>query len=109
MDRERRIVQIPPYVVEEAVRSAPASLCLAGRRPRNDFVLEADRVGFTNFGEGVRIVDPHTGELREPTKQDVGDSANLATPSTTSTCTSGPSAPPTCRSRSASCTTPRRG
>ncbi len=77
VDGERRVVKIPSYMVEEAARSAPASLRLAGRSPHKDFVMEADRVGFTNFGEGVRIVDPHTGELRESTKQDVADSAKL--------------------------------
>ena len=39
--------------------------------------MGADRVGFTNFGEGIQIVDTYTGELREPTKQDVGDSARI--------------------------------
>ena len=39
--------------------------------------MGANRVGFTNFGEGIQIVDPYTGELREPTKKDVGDSARI--------------------------------
>ena len=77
VDRERRNVRIPPYVVEEAIRSAPSRLCLAARDPAHDYVLEADRVGFTSFGEGVLIVDPRSGALREPTKADVGDSARI--------------------------------
>jgi trimethylamine---corrinoid protein Co-methyltransferase len=77
IDRERRMVKIPPYVVEDAIRSAPSSLCLAGRDPQNDYVIEAGRVGFTSFGEGVLIVDPQTGQLREPTKADVGDAARI--------------------------------
>ena len=40
-------------------------------------MLEAGRVGFTNFGEGVAIVDPYTGELKVPTKQDVADTAKV--------------------------------
>jgi len=35
------------------------------------------RVGFTNFGEGIKIVDVETGEVREPTKKDVGESARV--------------------------------
>ena len=77
VDRERRIVKIPPYVVEDAIRSAPSKLCLAGRDPARDYVIEANRVGFTSFGEGVLIVDPRSGALREPTKADVGDAARI--------------------------------
>ena len=51
---------------------------LAGRNPKNDFIMEGNRVGFTNFGEGVFIIDPYTGEHRETTKQDVADSAKTA-------------------------------
>jgi trimethylamine--corrinoid protein Co-methyltransferase len=77
VDDETRVVRIPPHVVEAAVRSAPSTLLLAGRDPANDFVMGPGRVGFTNFGEGIKIVDVETGELREPTKQDVGDSARI--------------------------------
>jgi trimethylamine--corrinoid protein Co-methyltransferase len=77
VDRETGVVKIPPYVVEEAVRSAPAAFVACGRDPANDFVMEANRVGFTNFGEGVRVVDPWTGDLRSPTKQDVADTAKV--------------------------------
>jgi trimethylamine--corrinoid protein Co-methyltransferase len=71
----RGVVRIPGHVVEQAVRTAPSKLVLAGRSPKNDVVLEAGRVGFTNFGEGVQIVDPYSGELRVPTRQDVADTA----------------------------------
>jgi trimethylamine--corrinoid protein Co-methyltransferase len=77
VDRETGVVKIPAYVVEEAVRSAPATFVACGRDPANDYVMEANRVGFTNFGEGVRVVDPRTGELRSPTKQDVADTAKV--------------------------------
>jgi len=72
---DKRVVRIPSHVVEQAVRTAPSRLRLAGRNAKNDIVLEAGRVGFTNFGEGVQIVDPFTGELRVPTKEDVGNTA----------------------------------
>lgn len=77
VDDETRVVRIPPHVVEAAVRSAPSTLVLAGRDPAHDFVMGPGRVGFTNFGEGIKIVDIETGELREPTKKDVGDSARV--------------------------------
>ena len=77
VDRKKNIVKIPPYIVEDAIRSAPSKLLLAGRNPDNDYVMESNRVGFTNFGEGIFIVDPYTGELRETTKADVADSAKI--------------------------------
>ena len=77
VDDGTKVVRIPPHVVEAAIRSAPSTLLLAGRDPANDFVMGPGRVGFTNFGEGIKVVDVETGELREPTKQDVGDSARV--------------------------------
>ena len=78
IDRKNRIAKFPPYLVEDAIRSAPSKLLLAGRNPRHDFVMESNRVGFTNFGEGVFIIDPYTGEHRETTKADVAASALIA-------------------------------
>jgi trimethylamine--corrinoid protein Co-methyltransferase len=77
VDESTGVVKIPPYLVEEAVRSAPQKFVVCGRDPAQDFVLEADRVGFTNFGEGIKVVDPRSGELRLPRKQDVADSARV--------------------------------
>ena len=61
--------------MEDAVRSAPSKLYLAGGNPKNDIVLESNRVGFTSFGEGVQILDPHTGKVRPSTKADVAATA----------------------------------
>ena len=77
VDPETHVVKFPPYMVEDAIRSAPGSVNLAGRDPENDYVLGNNRVGFTNFGEGISIVDIHTGELRETVKKDVEESAVL--------------------------------
>lgn len=77
VDKQKRIVKIPPFIVEDAIRSAPSKLFLAGRNPKNDFIMEGNRVGFTNFGEGVFIIDPYTGEHRETTKADVANSAKI--------------------------------
>ena len=77
VDRGTRLVRIPPHLVEDAIRSAPASIALCGRDPANDIVIEAGRVGFSNFGEGIKVVDPYSGELRPSTKKDMGDIARL--------------------------------
>jgi trimethylamine---corrinoid protein Co-methyltransferase len=77
VDRENHIVCLPPHVVEDAIRSAPSRFVLCGRDPKNDIVLEPGRVAFTNFSEGIRVVDPWTGELRDSTKADIANIARL--------------------------------
>ncbi len=77
VDQEKKIVKLPPYMIEDAVRTAPPKIFLAGRNPKNDYIMENRRVGFTNFGEGLQIVDPDTGELRQTNKQDVADTAKM--------------------------------
>ncbi len=77
IDHTRRVAHLPQHVVEEAVRTAPAKVVLCGRDPANDVVLEDGRVGFTNFGEGIQVVDPYTGELHESHKQDVADCTRI--------------------------------
>lgn len=68
---EDGLTKIPPFLVEEAIRSAPATLTLPGRTPKRDIVIDGGRVSFTNFGEGISIIDPQTNELRTTTKDDL--------------------------------------
>jgi trimethylamine--corrinoid protein Co-methyltransferase len=75
VDKATNIVRFPQWLVEDSIRSAPRKLFLAGRDPKNDVILEGRRVGYTNFGAGVMIEDPYTGEFRETTKKDVGMTA----------------------------------
>ncbi len=75
--RDTKIVRIPPYIVEDAVRSAPPKVVLYGRDPKHDIVLENTRDYFTNFSEGVMVNDPYTGENRVPLKKDLIDSAKV--------------------------------
>ena len=77
VDRETRIVRIPPHLVEDAVRSAPSTVRLCGRVPEFDVVLEGGRVGFTNFSAGIMVIDPRTDEYRQSTCQDVADLARM--------------------------------
>ena len=77
IDRKNKVAKLPPYLVEDSLRSAPAKFIMSGRRPEDDFVVENNRVGFTNFGEGILTADLETGELRDPTKKDVADTAKL--------------------------------
>lgn len=78
VDRGTGMVKLPPDVVEAAVASCPDKVLLAGRTPEHDVWLEASGpVRFTNFDEGIRYIDPRSGELRDPGKTDVADVARL--------------------------------
>jgi len=77
VDAKNKIVKIPPLVVEEAIQSTPSQFVACGRTPKNDVVLGRNRVTFTNFGEGIKINDPYTGEHRETTKADVVNGARI--------------------------------
>jgi trimethylamine--corrinoid protein Co-methyltransferase len=66
-----KIVKIPPYMVEDALRWAPSTLLLAARDSQKDYIMESNRVGFVNFGEGVNIIDPVTRKYRASNKEDV--------------------------------------
>jgi len=77
VDRKTKVVKIPPLVVEEAIQSVPSKFIACGRTPKNDVVLERNRVTFTNFGEGIKIIDPYTGEHRDTVKADTANAARL--------------------------------
>ena len=75
VEKDTNTVRFPNFLVEDAIRSAPRKILLAGRDPKHDMILEGRRVGFTNFGAGVMIEDPYTREFRETTKKDVSNTA----------------------------------
>ncbi len=77
VDPKTKIVKIPPYLLEEAVSSAPETVVLAGRNPDRDVVIEMNSVAFDPFGEGILMVDPTTGELRDTTKGDLAECTRL--------------------------------
>jgi trimethylamine--corrinoid protein Co-methyltransferase len=75
VDGKRQLVRIPSNLVEDAVASAPSKILLAGRDPAHDKPLESGRVYFTNFSEGIEVVDPYSGRRRAPTKADLAAAA----------------------------------
>jgi trimethylamine--corrinoid protein Co-methyltransferase len=77
VDKATSMVKIPPYLVEDAIRSAPSSILLAGRDPKDDYRITNKSVTFTNFGEGIKVVDPFTGKKHNSTKKDVEDATRM--------------------------------
>lgn len=76
VDSKLNRVRFPAHVVEDAIKSAPAVFLQAGRNAKNDFMCGSG-VSFTNFGEGIEIIDLFTGERRGTTKEDVADTARM--------------------------------
>lgn len=75
VDHRTGIAKIPPKLVEDAISSAPESILMAGRDPQKDCLIAPGRVYFTNFSEGVVVVDPFTGKRRTPVKADLAHAA----------------------------------
>jgi trimethylamine--corrinoid protein Co-methyltransferase len=71
VDRKTNMVRFPRNVVNDCIESAPAEYMLYARDPEKSFMLGGKRVTFTNFGTGVYILDPYTGERRSTTKEDL--------------------------------------
>lgn len=71
VDFDKKTVKIPPYMVEEALKSAPPSVFLAGKDPQYDIVMQDGRVYCCPFGAGIFVEDPYTGNIRESLKKDV--------------------------------------
>lgn len=77
VNKKDDIVKIPPYLVDEAIASAPSKILLASRNAKHDVVLECNRVAYSNFGTAPRILDLDTGKTRESTNRDLAESAIL--------------------------------
>lgn len=72
------LVKIPEYIVEECLASTPKTGLFFGRRPEDDYFTDANSVAFTaGFGEHVKIIDPHTREVRPTTKADLGNISRI--------------------------------
>ena len=78
VDEATGIVKIPPYLVEDAVRSAPQKFVVCGRDPAKDFALGDGRIGFATYGEGLKVRDPHTGAVNTPTLKDFTNSVRMS-------------------------------
>lgn len=77
VDYENDRVKFPRNLVNDAIEKCPAEFTLCGRDPAKDTVVGGKKVAYKNFGTGVFIFDPYTGELRESTKEDLGNVARF--------------------------------
>ena len=66
------IVKFPSHVVRECIEWAARPLVYYGRSPDRDFSAFKNNVGFSTFGECVKIIDLDTRRIRECKKEDLG-------------------------------------
>ncbi len=71
------VVRFPGHVVEGALNSAPKSVIYHGRDKSKDFDTTTGQIGFSTFGECVKIIDPYTRELRSTSKEDCGNTGKI--------------------------------
>ncbi len=72
VDRETRMVRLPPEMVEQALASAPSTCVFYGRDPQYDLLLQPGPVYFGMGGTSEPFIwDYDTGRPRPPTKQDM--------------------------------------
>lgn len=77
IDYEKRLVKLPPYIVEEFIRKVPSHYVMGGRTPKSDlFVGGGKAYARTNTGCD-HIIDMDTGEWREATEKDAIDAVIL--------------------------------
>jgi trimethylamine--corrinoid protein Co-methyltransferase len=72
------LVQIPPWLVKDALNSAPGRLVVAGRERSRRVVLERDRFHFGTGSDCPSMVDPYTDEVRKFAFDDVYDAARIS-------------------------------
>ncbi|MEG1497249.1 MAG: trimethylamine methyltransferase family protein, partial [Clostridiales bacterium] len=74
---EENRIHFPAQLVNDAITSAPSEFLMAGRESKFDALQKPGKVTYTNFGTGIMIDDPFTGEWRKTTKHDLALAARV--------------------------------
>lgn len=77
VDEDTQIVHIPRELVEEAIRTAPKDIVLAGRDRARDVVLDHTRSYATLDGIGAYVLDHVTHERRLSTAADLAQAVRV--------------------------------
>ena len=76
--KKENIVQIPNWLVEDCIRSAPSRITVCDRKGRDAMHLEGNKVYFGLGTDLIKTYDLKTGELRPSSLQDVVNAARIA-------------------------------
>ena len=64
VDDKTQVAKIPQHLVAESMKKCPHSFKMAGRNPKNDFVLDHRHCYACTDGVGLATIDLDTGERR---------------------------------------------
>ena len=70
-------IRFPRALVEDMLAKASKTVTLCGRDPQFDLDLQGNKVHFGTAGAAVHIVEPETGNYRNPNVQDLYDAARI--------------------------------
>ncbi|MBM4423773.1 MAG: trimethylamine methyltransferase [Chloroflexi bacterium] len=76
--KDENLVFIPAALVENSLRSAPSRIVIAGRNREKRVALEKNRIFYGTGSDCPFIIDPHTGQRRRYTFEDVYRAAKIA-------------------------------
>ena len=77
VDVENKRVRIPARIVEKYIASAPSTVLLYGREPKNSLTLVDTRVYMGTGGAALKVIDPSTGEKRQSNLEDIARLAKM--------------------------------
>jgi trimethylamine--corrinoid protein Co-methyltransferase len=77
VDVENKRVRIPARIVEKYIASAPSTVVLYGREPKNNLTLVDTRVYMGTGGAALKVIDPNTGKKRPSNLEDIARLAKL--------------------------------
>jgi trimethylamine--corrinoid protein Co-methyltransferase len=75
VDMGNKVAVIPSSLVMESVRKCKRPVRLCARDPKKDMVLDGKHCHICTDGTGVATWDIESGQRRDSTKKDVGESA----------------------------------
>ena len=76
--RDGNLVQIPSWLVKDALNTVPGRIVVAGRDRGRRIRLEKDRFHFGTGSDCPSLIDPYTDEVRKYTFQDVYNAARIS-------------------------------
>jgi trimethylamine--corrinoid protein Co-methyltransferase len=70
VDRTKKWVKIPEYLVKESLKKAPSRFLLYGRDPKFQLRMGGSEVNYGTIGTPTKIIDIDTGKVRPATTKD---------------------------------------
>jgi len=71
------LVKIPEWMVTDSISSVAKTVTYYARDPKKDFFMEKGHVGFSTFGEQVKVIDLDTRQCRSTIKEDCNNIYSL--------------------------------